>query len=70
MRGTNMSLLEKLEQQKSFKSTAGNEKDDTGGAIFDEYGELKDKIHKEIIEIINLNYFGGTNDDDYYSRDF
>lgn len=50
-----MSLLERLEQQKSAKGIVA-ESQDMGKAHFDQYAELKDKVHKEIIDIINNEF--------------
>ena len=61
-----MSLLERLERQKSSGSTGDAESTvslggTTGTAepIYDEYADLKEKIHKEIIEQINLEASDG-----------
>jgi len=49
-----MSLAERLEKQKSLQqSSAGADVTVNADAFYDEYAELKDKVHKEIIEIIN-----------------
>lgn len=51
-----MSLLERLEQQKSARGPVAEtslEPTKGGTAHFDQYAELKDKVHKEIIDIIN-----------------
>ena len=61
-----MSLLERLERQKASVNTGDSES--AGGIsstavsmepIYDEYAELKEKIHKEIIEQINLESSDG-----------
>jgi hypothetical protein len=50
-----MSLLERLEQQKTARGSVEESQDSSkvGAARFDQYAELKDKVHKEIIDIIN-----------------
>lgn len=49
-----MSLLEKLEQQKSFQSTIESDTAVKPDVFLDEFADLKDKVHKEIIDLINL----------------
>jgi len=53
-----MSLLERLEQQKTAQSTVIENKEmgKFPSAHFDQYAELKDKVHKEIIDIINNEF--------------
>jgi pilus assembly protein CpaF len=50
-----MSLLERLEQQKTARVNVEDIQDagKATGARFDQYAELKEKVHKEIIDIIN-----------------
>lgn len=58
-----MSLLERLEKQKSTKETVAETQGSakSSNAHFDKYAELKAKVHKEIIDIINQE--AGTNPD-------
>lgn len=49
-----MGLLERLEKQKAMQSGQPEPGDTrTAGPVNDEYAELKDKLHTEVIELIN-----------------
>ncbi len=69
-----MSLLERLEKQKIAQG-GGSEKPETskaGMGFYDQYADLKDRVHKEIIDIINQEVNDNpdvmSNQSDYLKR--
>ncbi len=69
-----MSLLERLEKQKSAQGS-GSENQETsksGVGFYDQYADLKDRVHKEIIDIINQEVSDNpdvmSNQSDYLKR--
>jgi pilus assembly protein CpaF len=69
-----MSLLERLEKQKIAQGSGSDKPEATkaGGGFYDQYADLKDRVHKEIIDIINQEVADNpdvmSNQSDYLKR--